>query len=76
MSLDYQGDLDGTPVLLSSGDPDHHVPWQRVEETEKALTRMRATVQLLRHRERPHTILNSELLAAKQLLITSALIDD
>jgi phospholipase/carboxylesterase len=74
-SLDHQGDLAGTPVLLSSGDPDLHVPWQRVEETEKALSRMGAIVQLLRHRNRPHTILNSELLAARRLLIASALID-
>lgn len=74
-SLDYPGNMRGTPVLLTSGDPDPHVPWQRVEETEKALTRMGAIVQLLRHKERPHTILNSELLAAKRLLTLASLIE-
>jgi phospholipase/carboxylesterase len=73
-SLDYPGELRGTPILLSSGDPDPHVPWQRVEETEKAFTRMGAIVQATRHKGRPHTILSSELLAAKQLLTTSSVI--
>jgi phospholipase/carboxylesterase len=74
-SLDYPGDMKGTPVLLTSGDPDPHVPWQRVEETQKTLTRMGAIVQLLRHKERQHTILSSELLAAKQLLTAASLIE-
>jgi phospholipase/carboxylesterase len=67
-SLGYNGDLKGTPVLLSSGDPDPHVPWQRVEETGKVLTGMGAIVKLMRHKDRPHTILNSELRAAKDIL--------
>src|SRR5262245_41414187 len=28
---DYPGSLAGTPVFLGSGDPDPHVPWERVE---------------------------------------------
>jgi phospholipase/carboxylesterase len=67
-SLGYNGDLKGTPVLLSSGDPDPHVPWQRVEETGKVLTGMGAIVKLMRHKDRSHTILNSELRAAKDIL--------
>jgi predicted esterase len=32
------GDLAGTPVLLSSGDPDPHVPWSRVRQSGELLT--------------------------------------
>ena len=31
--FNYAGDLAGTPVFQSSGDPDPHVPWVRVEES-------------------------------------------
>jgi len=32
---DYEGSLDGTPVFIGSGDPDPHVPFERVLESEK-----------------------------------------
>jgi predicted esterase len=71
--LDHHGALKGTPILLTSGDPDPHVPWQRVEETGEVLGRMGAAVQLMRHPDRPHTILNSELHAAGDLLRSAGL---
>ncbi len=67
-SLHHDGNLSGTAILLSSGDPDPHVPWSRVEETASQLRSMGATVRLLHHPERPHTILNEEILAARNLL--------
>lgn len=66
--LSHPGNLDGTPVLLSSGDPDPHVPWARVEETATVLREMGAGVQTLRHPGRPHTILPAEVRAAQDLL--------
>ena len=42
--LQHAGDLEGTPVLLSSGDPDPHVPWVRVQQTAEELSRMGAQV--------------------------------
>src|SRR4051794_17046988 len=36
----YPGDLQGTPVFLGTSDPDPHVPFERVVETEEVLTRM------------------------------------
>jgi phospholipase/carboxylesterase len=53
--------LAGTPVLLSSGDPDPHVPWQRVLFTAEELTNMGAKVTLKQYPGRPHTIIRDEL---------------
>lgn len=66
--LRHAGDLAATPVLLSSGDPDPHVPWSRVEESARVLEGMNAEVQLRRYSNRPHTISPEELVAARQML--------
>lgn len=66
--LHHAGSLDGMPALFSSGDPDPHVPWSRVEESARELKGMGAEVQLMRHPGRPHTILNTELDAARSLV--------
>jgi predicted esterase len=58
----------GTPVLLSSSDPDPDVPWKRVQETARELTAMGAIVHTQRCPGRPHTILPEELQAARSLL--------
>ena len=49
-------DLAGTPVHLSAGDPDPHVPWQRVEETAECFRGMNAEVDLLREPGFPHAV--------------------
>jgi len=66
--LHHDGSLQDTPVLLSSGDPDAHVPWTRVESSARELRRMGASVTLLRHPGRQHTILPSEIEAARKVL--------
>jgi len=66
--LRHPGSLAGTPALLSSGDPDPHVPWSRVEQSAKELERMEAQVQLIRHPGRPHTILPAEVKLADKVL--------
>lgn len=66
--LHHDGSLGGTSALLSSGDPDPHVPWARVEASARELKRMGATVELQRHPGRPHTILGQELEAARVLV--------
>jgi phospholipase/carboxylesterase len=62
------GDLAGTPILLSSGDPDHHVPWSRVEQSGKLLTDIGGEVILRRFAGRPHTILPEEVELGRKLL--------
>ena len=66
--ISLTGDLGGTPVLLSSGDPDPHVPWQRVQQSGELLTGIGAKVVMTRYPGRPHTILPEEIEHAKNML--------
>lgn len=63
------GELAGTPALLSSGDPDPHVPWARVEESAAILSTMGASVTTKRYPGRPHTVTKEELELARTLLL-------
>jgi predicted esterase len=65
---DYPGELSGTPVFLGTSDPDPHVPFERVRETEAVLTRMGAVVELRRYSGMPHTVNEDELDACRELL--------
>lgn len=63
------GELAGTPALLCSGDPDPHVPWERVEQSAAILSAMDAKVTTKRYPSRPHTITQEELDLARNLLL-------
>ena len=63
------GELNGTPALLCSGDPDPHVPWARVEESAAILSDMGAAVTTKRYPGRPHTVTQEELELARNLLL-------
>jgi phospholipase/carboxylesterase len=65
---DYSGSLEGTPVFLGTSDPDPHVPFARVRETEAVFLNMGATVELRRYAGMPHTINEDELEASRALL--------
>jgi phospholipase/carboxylesterase len=65
---EYAGSLAGTPVFLGTSDPDPHVPFSRVQETEAVLTRMGAAVELRRYPGMPHTISPDEIEACRALL--------
>ena len=65
---DYAGSLAGTSVFLGSGDPDPHVPFERVRETETVLKRMGATVEVRRYPGMPHTVNEDELEVCRGLL--------
>ena len=65
---DYPGDLAGTPIFLGSGDPDPHVPFERVRETEAVLAAMGGVVDVRRYPGRPHTIGQDELDACRAML--------
>ena len=64
----YAGSLAGTPVFLGANDPDPHVPFERVRETEAVLRGMGAGVELRRYPGVPHTIVDDELDACRALL--------
>jgi predicted esterase len=64
----YAGSLDGTPVFLGTSDPDPHVPFERVRETEAVLKRMGAIVEVRRYEGMAHTINEDEIEACRALL--------
>jgi len=64
----YSGKLTGTRCFLGAGDPDPHVPWERVEESASVLSALGATVTLQRYPGLPHTINQDELQQAKRIL--------
>lgn len=71
--ISLTGDLVGTPILLSSGDPDPHVPWKRVQQSGELLTSIGGKVILQRYPGRPHTVLREEIEQGKKLLSTIVL---
>src|SRR5579859_10527 len=70
LELRHDGSLAGTRALFSSGDPDPHVPWSRVEASARELERMGARVELMRYPGRPHTIMDKELDVARSLILS------
>jgi phospholipase/carboxylesterase len=64
------GNLEGTPILLSSGDPDAHVPWERVQQSANLLTGIGGVVTTRRYAGRPHSVLQEEIREGKKLLST------
>ena len=64
----YAGSLEGTPVFLGTSDPDPHVPFERVRETESVLRRMGADAEVRRYEGMAHTINEDEIEACRALL--------
>jgi phospholipase/carboxylesterase len=67
-TFQYAGSLEGTRAFFGSGDPDAHVPWQRVQETANILGGMGAEVTLKRYPGMPHTVSREEIEQAKKLI--------
>jgi phospholipase/carboxylesterase len=65
----YGGSLNGMRAFLGSGDPDPHVPWQRVKDSADVLSRMGAEVTLRRYPGMPHTISAEEIESAKPIVL-------
>lgn len=64
----YSGDFNQTPILISTGDPDPHVPVSRVNESKKILEEMNAQVTVSIYPGRVHTISKAELELARTLV--------
>lgn len=64
----YSGDFGGTPVFIGTGDPDAHVPVERVEATARILEKMNATVTVKIYPNRPHTISQDEVEKANNMI--------
>ena len=64
----YIGDFKETPIFLSSGNPDPHVPLQRIEESVCILEKMNAKVRMKIYENRPHSISKDEIDLANELI--------
>ncbi|HEV9036566.1 MAG TPA: dienelactone hydrolase family protein [Puia sp.] len=65
----YRGDFGGTPVFIGTGDPDPHVPVQRVHDTVSLLKGMNAAVTEKVYSGMGHTISGDELRQASRLVL-------
>jgi phospholipase/carboxylesterase len=57
----YLGDFAETPVFIGTGNPDSHVPVQRVLDTQDILKKMNAKVMLEIYNNKPHSISPEEI---------------
>ncbi|MDN3549237.1 alpha/beta hydrolase [Mucilaginibacter aquaedulcis] len=64
----YKGDFNNTPVLITTGDPDTHVPVSRVNESKTIIEGLNASVTLKIYKGRMHTISADELQLANGIL--------
>ena len=64
----YKGDFKQTPVLITTGDPDPHVPLRRVELSDGIIRKLNASVTLKVFPGRAHTISLKEIELAKAIL--------
>jgi phospholipase/carboxylesterase len=64
----YKGDFDQTPILITTGDPDPHVPVSRVNETVSLIKKLNANVTLKIYKGRQHTVTAEELALANNIL--------
>jgi phospholipase/carboxylesterase len=65
----YKGNFKQMPVLITTGDPDPHVPVSRVEVSEGIMKKMNANVTVKIYSGRPHTITKMEIDLAKKLVL-------
>ncbi|WP_134089292.1 alpha/beta hydrolase [Olivibacter sp. XZL3] len=64
----YQGDFQQTPILVTTSDPDPHVPLSRVEESVSVLEALGAQVSLKIFKGKMHSISKEELDLANRLV--------
>lgn len=70
-SSNYKGDFAQTPVLITTGSADPHVPVSRVQESAAIIEKLGASVTTKIYKDRPHTISQQEIALANSLVLTS-----
>ena len=65
----YSGDFVHTPVFITTGNPDPHVPLTRVHESVEILEKLNAEVSLRVYNGRPHIIQFQEIDLANKLVL-------
>ena len=64
----YSGDFEGTTFFLGTGNPDPHVPVERVRESAKIVESMNANVHMKVYDGRPHSISEDEVAEVNRLI--------
>jgi phospholipase/carboxylesterase len=57
----YSGDFEQTPILITTSNPDHHVPLKRIKESGGQLESMNAKVTVVAYPGKPHNITDEEI---------------
>ena len=70
LESNYEGDFKETPILISTSNPDHHVPLRRVKDSGCQLERMHAKITVVAHPGKPHNITDEEITLANKLIFT------
>lgn len=68
----YQGDLKETPIFISTGEQDEHIPLKRVHQTVDLLNAMNGAVSLKVYPNKPHAISTNEIEQANQLIFPNS----
>lgn len=64
----YSGNFKGTPIFIGTGNPDPHVPTERVKESADILEKMNAKVHLKVYDGKPHSVSPDEIEEANRLI--------
>lgn len=64
----YSGNFNGTPIFIGTGNPDPHVPTERVKESADILEKMNAKVHLKVYDGKPHSVSPDEIEEANRLI--------
>ncbi len=64
----YKGDFEGTRVFIGTGDPDSHVPVERVNRTAAIMNNLNASVRLEVYKNKTHSVSQDEIDLANKLI--------
>jgi phospholipase/carboxylesterase len=64
----YQGNFEQTPILITTSNPDSHVPFKRVKESGEQLESMNARVRVVAYPGKPHNITDEEIELAGRVI--------
>jgi phospholipase/carboxylesterase len=67
----YQGDFGQTTILITTGDPDAHVPLKRVKESAAIMEKLNGKMHVIVYPAKQHTITNEEIEVANQLFFNA-----
>lgn len=67
----YKGDFAQTPILISTSNPDHHVPLRRVKDSGCLLERMNARITVIAYPGKPHNITDEEIELANKVIFAT-----